>query len=103
MTTPTVFDTEIRVQKALQEREGGETEVETPLGYIDLLTSSHVVEIKHVIDWKDGLKVLLLAKYFPDRKPRIHLFGSYATATRALVEQALGELGIETSWEQDPS
>jgi hypothetical protein len=103
MATPTVFNTEVKIQKALQEKEGGTAEVETPIGYIDLLTDEYVIEIKHIIDWKDGVKVLALARYFPDKKPRLHLFGHYVPRTRQLVEETLTDLGITATWEENAS
>jgi hypothetical protein len=103
MVSPAIFDSEVKVQKSLQQREGGKVEVETPVGFIDLLTKDYVIEIKHVIDWKDGVKVLAYAQYFPDRKPRIHIFGDYTESFREIVEQTLTKLGISSSWESDPS
>lgn len=102
MSTVTVFDTEVKVQNSLQEREGGRTEVETPIGFVDLVTEEHAIEIKHVTDWKDGLKILAYNVYLSDRKPRIHLFGSYTNAFRKLVEDTLGELKIVVTWEENP-
>ncbi len=99
---PATFETEMEVQKLLKTREGGETEVETPAGFADLLTDKHVIEIRHVIDWKDGVKVLVYAQYFPGWQPRIHLFGGYAPAFRALVEEATKNLGIVVTWESEP-
>lgn len=103
MVSPAVFDSEVKVQKLLQEREGGKVEVETPVGFIDLLTNDYVIEIKHVIDWKDGIKVLAYAKYFPDKKPRVHIFGDYSESFRQIVEQILTDLEIATTWESNPS
>jgi hypothetical protein len=102
MAVSTAFDTEIKVQRALQEREGGEREVDTPAGLVDLVTDEWVIEIKHIIDWKDGLKVLLFMPYLPSRKPRLHLFGGYTKEVRVFIEQALERLNIAVSFEQDP-
>ncbi len=90
------------VQIALQSREGGEREVETPTGFIDLVTDEYVIEIKHVKDWKDGAKVLIYALNFPNRKPRVHLFGGYSQSFRALVEDTLNQLNTAVTWERDP-
>lgn len=98
----TTFDTERQIQKRLQEREGGQTEVEAPTGLVDLVTDEYIIEIKHIIDWKDGLKVLLFTPYLPNRKPRIHLFGGYTKDVRTFIEQALERLGIVATWEQEP-
>lgn len=102
MAVPTAFDTEIQIQKALQSREGGEREVDTPAGLVDLVTDEWIIEIKHIIDWKDGLKVLLFTPYLPGRKPRLHLFGGYTKEVRSFIEQALERLGIIATFEQEP-
>lgn len=68
---------ESMIQTILQEREGGDREVETPVGYVDLLTDPYMIEVKHVKVWKEGAQVLLYAAYFPNRQPRVHLFGGY--------------------------
>jgi hypothetical protein len=95
-------ESESMVQVIMQEREVGEREVETPAGAIDLLTDDEVIEIKHVRNWKDATKVLVYQTYFPNRKPRVHLFGGYSPQTRATVEEAFGKLGITVTWERDP-
>jgi hypothetical protein len=102
MTPTTILEDESMIQAILQEREGGDREVETPVGYVDLLTDDYVIEVKHVKVWKEGTKVLLYAAYFPNRKPRIHLFGGYTQDFRTLVETALERLNIVTTWEREP-
>lgn len=103
MVTQTItVESEALIQMGLQEREGGEREVDTPAGAVDLVTDEHVIEIKHVTDWKDGVKVLVYAMYFPERKPRIHLFGGYTRQLRALVDEVMEKLGIVLTWERDP-
>ncbi len=101
VTTVTVED-ERMIQAILQRREGGEREVETPSGFVDLVTDQYVIEIKHVNAWKDGTKVLVYGFYFPGLKPRVHLFGSYAKSFREKVEEVFTALGITTTWERDP-
>ncbi|EGJ32334.1 MULTISPECIES: hypothetical protein [Moorena] len=96
------YEDERMIQAILQEREGGEREVESPVGYVDLLTDDYVIEVKHVKVWKDGTKVLLYAPYFPGRKPRVHLFGGYSKDFRTLVENSFETLGITTTWEREP-
>ncbi|SRR5579883_732327 len=99
--SPTI-ETKQKIQRILQQREGGESEVATPVGFVDLVTDAYVVEIKHIIDWKNGAKVLLYASYFPTRKPRVHLFGNYVQACRTLVEHSFDEIGILTTWDREP-
>ena len=95
-------ETESMIQVIMQGREGGERNIETPAGAIDLLTDQEVIEIKHVHNWKDATKVLVYQTYFPDRQPRVHLFGGYSRQTRATIEEAFGKLNITVTWERDP-
>lgn len=102
VTSEVVIESERMVQVTLQSREGGEREVETPTGFVDLVTDDYVIEVKHVSDWKDGAKVLIYALQFPDRKPRVHLFGGYTKDFRKLVETTFTALNIVVSWEREP-
>jgi hypothetical protein len=102
MESATKPESETMIQMIMQEREGGDREVETPAGAIDLLTDTEVIEIKHVHNWKDATKVLVYHTYFPDRKPRIHLFGGYSKQTKVTVEEAFTKLGIFVTWERNP-
>lgn len=89
------------IQVVLQIREGGERGVETPTGFVDLVTDEWVIEIKHVKDWKDGAKVLIYALNFPNRKPRVHLFGGYSKNFRSMVEETFKQLSIAVTWERE--
>ena len=102
MTPAIALEDELMIQAILQEREGGEREVESPVGFVDLLTDEYAIEVKHVKVWKDGAKVLLYAPFFEGRKPRVHLFGGYSKAFRTLVESSFDRLGITTTWEREP-
>lgn len=95
-----IFETELKVKQALQKREGGKTEYETLVGFADLVTNEYVIEIKHVSDWKEGLKVLAYQDQLPARKPRIHLFGGHSQPFRELVEKTLTKLGVTVTWEE---
>jgi hypothetical protein len=97
-----VIETEQMVQVGLQSREGGEREVETPVGFVDLVTDEHVVEIKHVKDWKEGAKVLLYSQFLKSKKPRVHLFGGYAAEFREMVERCYSAIGVVVTWEREP-
>jgi DNA polymerase III delta subunit len=102
MESATKPESESMIQIILQEREGGEREVETPAGAINLLTDEEVIEIKHVHNWKDATKVLVYQTYFSDRKPRVHLFGGYSKQTRSTIEEAFSKLNITITWERPP-
>ena len=45
---------------------GGESEVETPAGFIDVLRETEVIEVKYYRQWKHGLgQVLAYQSYYP--------------------------------------
>ncbi|MGF1514293.1 MAG: hypothetical protein ACFB5Z_11435 [Elainellaceae cyanobacterium] len=94
-----VLDGETAIALLLRQREGGEMEVALPIGRADLVTNTHVIEIKHVSKWSDAFKVIAYASYFPNLKPRIHLFGMYAEETRQQIEGTMQRLGIEVTFE----
>lgn len=102
VTSEIVIESERMIQLSLQSREGGEREVETPVGFIDLVTDEYVIEIKHVTDWKDGAKVLFYAHYFESKKPRVHLFGGYIRDFKEQVEKSYQSIGVAVTWERDP-
>jgi len=50
-------------------------EVETPAGFIDLLTSTEIIEIKRAINWKNAIgQVISYGFYYPRHKKVIYLF-----------------------------
>jgi hypothetical protein len=102
MTLSTALENEQMIQAILQEAEGGDREVESPVGNVDLLTDEYVIEVKHVKAWKDAAKVLIYAQFFPGKKPRVHLFGGYTRDFRETVERTYGELGVTVTWEREP-
>lgn len=54
---------------------GGEKEVETPSGFIDILSASEVIEVKYYKQWKAGFgQVLAYQTYYPRLAKRLHLF-----------------------------
>ena len=64
-------DIQIRLHKEL----GGEMEVHTNFGYIDLLTETELIEIKVGNNWKHGLgQLLAYRKFYLNHKLRLHLF-----------------------------
>ena len=65
-------DIQIRLHKEL----GGDMEVHTNFGYIDLLTETELIEIKVGNNWKHGLgQLLAYRKFYLNHKLRLHLFG----------------------------
>jgi hypothetical protein len=53
----------------------GQTEVRTPDGFIDILTSTEIIEVKTFNDWKHALgQVFVYSEHYPTHLMRVHLF-----------------------------
>ena|SRR5579863_3804169 len=67
--------TEKQIQRKLHKKLGGEMEVDTTFGRIDLLTDDAVIEIKKYDDWKCAVgQVIMYSSDYPDRERIIYLF-----------------------------
>jgi hypothetical protein len=54
----------------------GQMEVKTPDGFIDILTDTSLIEIKHVSHWKHALgQILAYSEFYSDKNLMIYLFG----------------------------
>lgn len=84
-----------RIEREVQQRladtiDGARTEVEGVYGAIDLVSRTHVVEIKHIKKMVHALgQVLAHSETFPHLQKHIHLFGSQTEVTPASIEAAL--------------
>jgi hypothetical protein len=68
---------EAQIRDRLQAELGGEVEVQTIHGPIDLLTPTTLIEIKRIEDWKTGFgQIMAKAPAYPKHKKRLHLFGN---------------------------
>lgn len=68
---------EKQVRDRLQSELGGQTEVITAVGRIDLLTDTQIIEVKSFSEWKSALgQILAYSAFFPTHQKRIHLFGN---------------------------
>jgi hypothetical protein len=93
---------ERQIQHCLWQQLGGETEVETLAGRIDLLTSTEIIEIKRASAWKEAVgQVIVYGHYYPSHDKRIHLFGSAHTSFRSLIDRHCKKLKITVTWEVD--
>jgi hypothetical protein len=55
---------------------GGQTEVQTVDGRIDILTAREIIEVKTAHNWKHALgQILVYGKHYPYHQKRIHLYG----------------------------
>lgn len=90
------------ISQLLAEREGGECEVRTPAGSIDVLTDKYVYEVKVARQWKAALgQVLAYARAYPDRKPRLYLFGELGGMTKKAIEEHCRAAGVGVVWHRD--
>jgi hypothetical protein len=56
---------------------GGQTEVQTVDGRIDILTATEIIEVKTARNWKHALgQILVYGKHYPYHQKRIHLYGN---------------------------
>jgi hypothetical protein len=93
------FGEEKRIQKTLQENWGGDVEVITPVGRIDLLTPTAVVEIKDVRQWKSALgQILVYHNYYPSHEMILVLFGASHSSFKEIVEHHCSKFNIKTIW-----
>jgi hypothetical protein len=64
------------IQLRLHKELGGTMEAPTPIGPVDLLTKTEIIEIKAIADWKTAFgQVITKGLSYPDHIKRIHLFG----------------------------
>jgi len=86
------------IQLRLQEELGGEIEVETKVGFIDLLTKDEIIEIKEGKNWKHAVgQILMYAIEYPHHKKRIHLFD---TEEMTIIEDYCRLYDINVSYEE---
>jgi hypothetical protein len=79
---------------------GGEREVGTKAGYIDLLTSSELIEVKHVKSWKAAIgQVEVYGDYYSSHQKRIHLFGSCHQSLLDVIQEHCSKRQILLTWE----
>lgn len=66
------------VQEKIQRMFGGEREVKTPVGYVDLVTDEMICEVKKISDFKHSIgQILSYSKYYPNHQKAIYLYGAY--------------------------
>jgi len=75
--TREIKNPEQQVRDRLHIELGGQSEVVTAVGRIDLLTDTQIIEVKEFCQWKSAMgQVLAYSAFFPEHQKRIHLFGS---------------------------
>jgi DNA-binding MarR family transcriptional regulator len=80
---------ERKVRDSLKTALGGNAEVKTPVGRIDLLTDTEIIEVKSIGEWKGALgQLLIYSLHYPNHQKRIHLFGKNIDGLAAIAEIA---------------
>lgn len=93
--------TESEYRDRLAEKLRGKTEVNTPVGRIDVLTETELIEVKVAKNWKAAIgQVKSYAMFYPNHRLRIHLFGAI---TKTLLQHAQSTCQAENiilTWEK---
>ena len=91
---------EKRIQLELQARLGGEIEVITPAGRIDLLTHQELIEVKAVKGWKEAIgQLMVYGHYYPSHQKHLHLFGAAHSESLNTIRAHCERLQIALSHE----
>jgi hypothetical protein len=91
--------TEAQILSKLHKKLGGEVEVQTIHGPIDLLTSTELIEVKRIEDWKEGFgQVVVKSETFPHHAKRLHLFGQ-SDRTLRNIKATCKQFDITVSFE----
>lgn len=92
---------EYQVVKRLETELGGQMEVVTAVGRIDLLTNTEVIEVKEVSDWKAALgQILAYSSFFPEHIKRIHLFGDCTPEKKQVISSTVLSFGVIATFEE---
>jgi hypothetical protein len=92
------------VEKVVQERLSrnldGKMEVLTPVGKIDILTSTEIIEVKVAASWKGALgQVIAYAYFYPSHQKLIHLYGAAHSDSKGYIEKICKASGVIVTWE----
>jgi hypothetical protein len=80
--------TEKDVQQQLHAIVGGDMEVVTPVGNIDILTDTELIEVKEAKAWKNAIgQLITYGYYYPNHQKRLHLFGRCHHSALILIRQ----------------
>lgn len=75
-------------------------EASTEAGRIDILTTTEVIEVKWIKQWKAALgQVLVYTHYYPERQPRIHLYGSASFSELDTIYTHCQRFNVRMTWE----
>lgn len=94
------FD-EYTVASALSELDPtAHREVNCTYGIADVINCEYVIEVKQVRKWKQAIgQALVYALDYPEKLPRVHLFGCVSHRQKQLIETACQTLGVTLTWD----
>lgn len=100
----TISSIKLRTEKDIQDKLNmelnGEKEVCTPVGNIDILTMTELIEIKKTHSWKSALgQVLAYSHFYPSHKKRIHLFGKCHTLYKQDIQNICAKYDVKVTYE----
>lgn len=88
--------------KLTKHRKDCQRQVATPVGVIDVLTSTEVIEVKQFKGWKAALgQVLVYGNQYPSHSKRIHLFGSAHPDVQLLIERECAKFNVVVTWDKN--
>ena len=88
------------VQLRLSRSLNGNIEVPCPIGRVDIVTHTYIIEVKRFHKWKEAIgQILSYALYFPDKRKGIYLFDVPPGQNMMEVQNCCFQNGIELYWE----
>ena len=92
--------TEAFYRDRLAQKLGGKTEISTPVGRIDILTPTEVIEVKRSANWKSAIgQVKSYGQFYPKHHLRIHLFGKLTKTQLETIQSVCNSEQIHLTWE----
>ena len=96
------YNREVIIARQLKTRLGGKREVRTPMGRIDLLTETQLIEIKKFRDWRNAIgQVLIYSEFYPSHEKVIYLYDREIPRQLELISSACLKHGIVIKFELD--
>lgn len=72
-----ILQKEKEVQERLHKEYGGEIEVKTPVGFIDISNDELIIEIKEFSQWKHALgQILCYSSFYPEKRKMLYLYAA---------------------------
>lgn len=99
MTPPAPYS-EAWYEERLAQKLHGKTQVNTPVGRIDIVTPTEIIELKKAKDWKSALgQIKCYGDFYPNHKMRIHLFGEMTQTQLNHAKSICKKENIKLTWE----